>query len=429
MLSMKLKRGKSFLLTSVYLWCIVNGKKARACAPTGIASANVEIEGTDVAATTIHALFDLDCELKTKLDFAKVDHPKVQSLMELEVLFVDEVSMIDDDCWSVISELFSIIDHSKRPHERGSDAFGDKHMILFGDFKQLPPATSRPPFICQDSVHTAFDFRVLRENRRICVDEERRAESEEFHGVLSDIAWGNATERVKNFVVAAYVRGAQVGCAEKSEFEGSTSVFTKRRYRDRWNRTLVRRISKTRNHTIKVKGRVRSRGARGEAWFNERRTQLARRHSRTQSLWLLHIAGDWHPEYETERHVPRPHMMRSMLVSNLAVEQRFANGTQGRLMYWNPPSSEKGKALYSSHPELLARFVKESALQKREMFPDIDHIDVTARQETLASFQGQPALLQLPIVPSYALTVHKTQALSIKHIVRGCLEGAARLVE
>ena len=122
-------------------------------------------------------------------------------------------------------------------------------------------------------------------------------------------------------------------------------------------------------------------------------------------------------------------MMRSMLVSNLAVEQRFANGTQGRLMYWNPPSSEKGKALYSSHPELLARFVKESALQKREMFPDIDHIDVTARQETLASFQGQPALLQLPIVPSYALTVHKTQALSIKHIVRGCLEGVVRLVE
>ena len=64
--------------------------------------------------------------------------------------------------------------------------------------------------------------------------------------------------------------------------------------------------------------------------------------------------------------------------------------------------------------------------EKREMLPDIDHVDVTARQETLGPSQGQPALLQLPIVPSYALTVHKTQALSIKHIVRGCLEGAMR---
>ena len=122
-------------------------------------------------------------------------------------------------------------------------------------------------------------------------------------------------------------------------------------------------------------------------------------------------------------------MMRVMLVSNLAVEQRFANGTQGRLMHWNPPSTEKGKAIYSSRPELLARFAKESALHKPEMFPDIDHIDVTARQETLASVPGQPSLLQLPIVPAYALTVHKTQALSFKDVVRGCLEGAMRLVE
>ena len=37
--------GKSFLLTTVFLWCIVNGKKAKACAPTGIAAANVEVDG------------------------------------------------------------------------------------------------------------------------------------------------------------------------------------------------------------------------------------------------------------------------------------------------------------------------------------------------------------------------------------------------
>ena len=37
--------GKSFLLTTVYLWCILNGKNAKACAPTGIAAANVEVEG------------------------------------------------------------------------------------------------------------------------------------------------------------------------------------------------------------------------------------------------------------------------------------------------------------------------------------------------------------------------------------------------
>ena len=35
---------------------------------------------------------------------------------------------------------------------------------------------------------------------------------------------------------------------------------------------------------------------------------------------------------------------------------------------------------------------------------------MTARQETLTACLGQPVLVQLPLVPSYALTVHKTQA-------------------
>ena len=50
-------------------------------------------------------------------------------------------------------------------------------------------------------------------------------------------------------------------------------------------------------------------------------------------------------------------------------------------------------------------------------------MDISVRQETLIAMPGQPVLVQLPLIPAYALTVHKTQALSIKHIVRGCIEG------
>ncbi len=254
-------------------------------------------------------------------------------------------------------------------------------------------------------------------------DADRAEELENFHGVLSDISWGTATERVRDFIIGAYVKGAVCGTAERSELEGSTSVFTKRRFRDRWNRAIVRRLAKTRNHSLKVKARVRARGARGQHWFNERRTQLARKRSRIQALWNLHLAGDWHPDSETGVPHAKPHMMRVMLVSNLAIPQRFANGMQGRVLHWYPASVLTKKALPSSHPELLVRFAKESALKKSEMYPDMDHMDVTARQETLVNVIGQPVVLQAPIVPSYALTVHKVQALSISHIVRGCLEG------
>ena len=43
----------------------VNKKQVKAGAPTGIAAANVEIDGTDVCAQTIHSLFDLDNEYKS----------------------------------------------------------------------------------------------------------------------------------------------------------------------------------------------------------------------------------------------------------------------------------------------------------------------------------------------------------------------------
>ena len=92
-------------------------------------------------------------------------------------------------------------------------------------------------------------------------------------------------------------------------------------------------------------------------------------------------------------------------------------------MYWNPAATDSvRKALPASHPELMARFVKEESLAKPEMLPDVDHMDVGARQENLA-VRGEPVLLQLCVVPCYALTIHKTQSLSIPHIVRGCLEG------
>jgi hypothetical protein len=365
--------GKSFLLTTVFLWCLVNGRKTKACAPTGIAAANVEIEGTDVAATTLHATFALDAELDCTLDFGKPGHEKVSALLSLEVLLLDEVSMMDTDCWDAIRGALSAADDCRRPDVstgQAQDAFGDIHVILFGDFKQLPPATSKAPFIAEPSAVRDFDFRVLRQNRRVVSgDTSRTEELESFHQVLADIGWGKPTERVRAFITKAYVQGAECGSAQRAELEGSTSVFTKRRFRDRWNRAIVRRLAKTKSHSLKIKARVRARGARGQNWFSDRRAELTRKRSRPQSLWNLHVAGDWHSSLETVPTATRPHMMRCMLVQNLALDQRFANGTQGRLMCWDPSVAEAGKAVPASHPELLARFVKESSLAKQDLSP------------------------------------------------------------
>ena len=125
-------------------------------------------------------------------------------------------------------------------------------------------------------MHNFFDFRVLRQNRRVVKDENgtaaRQADLDNFHRVLMNISEGKATQRVRDFSapvlslfehnvlsrplcslkgdsidnavtrshtyprseVNAYVRGALAigGCIEKAGIEGSTAVFTKRRFRE-----------------------------------------------------------------------------------------------------------------------------------------------------------------------------------------------------
>ncbi len=89
---------------------------------------------------------------------------------------------------------------------------------------------------------------------------------------------------------------------------------------------------------------------------------------------------------------------------------RRYRGTQGRVYYWFPErASQEKKQLPSSFHNLYVRFVKESSLGKSELLPDVDMMDIHPRQENLPC-RGDPVLLQIPLVPAYALTVHKTQA-------------------
>ena len=159
------------------------------------------------------------------------------------------------------------------------------------DFKQLPPATGHPPFIVVPIVTQTFEFRCLTENRRVIADTMRQAELNTFHTVLNDISMGVASNEVRSFLIEAYVRGARVGNAENVSFEGSTAVFTKRRYRDRWNRVVTRRVSRRHNHSLKIKGMVRARGTRSHQWYPDSRVNFIRRMCRTQSLFQLHLAG------------------------------------------------------------------------------------------------------------------------------------------
>lgn len=97
------------------------------CAPTGVASYNIE-------GSTLHSLFNFP----TKGDFKQLEGRKLiemqQSLSSMRYLIIDEISMVGRKIFGQVDKRLRQIFPCCR-HQ----LFGGCSYILFGDFGQLPP--------------------------------------------------------------------------------------------------------------------------------------------------------------------------------------------------------------------------------------------------------------------------------------------------
>ncbi len=229
---------------------------------------------------------------------------------------------------------------------------------------------------------------------------------EEFHTTLEDVAHGRVTPLVKDFVIEAYVRGA---CKSQGNvgFEESTACFTKRRYRDGWNKRVQERNGRQHRRALRIKAVFAARGTESQ-WICEEAASAIRRSVRSQCLMNLRLAGQWLGDPPLAA-AARPHCMRAMLVANVDVPNAFANGACGRVVYWGPEpqaASDKRRAILANTPGVMARFYHEASWksQKKHFLPEIDFIDLEPKRETVAGARGKPCMLQLPLQPAYALT-------------------------
>jgi len=116
--------GKSVLLE----YFVKNTSKAAAVvAPTGVAALNV-------GGQTIHSFFKLAPEV---LDPKKiqVDYKTRELLRHVDVIMIDEVSMVRVDLMEAINAKLQIANRNKLP-------FGGVQVVMFGDLYQLPPVVT-----------------------------------------------------------------------------------------------------------------------------------------------------------------------------------------------------------------------------------------------------------------------------------------------
>ena len=113
--------GKSTLLS--YFRSITK-KKVAVLAPTGVAA--IRIKGQ-----TIHSFFRLPPKVIQTKHIRKVWDEEI--LLNLEVLIIDEISMVRAD-------VLDAIDYSLRVHRKKlTKPFGGVQLVVFGDLYQLPP--------------------------------------------------------------------------------------------------------------------------------------------------------------------------------------------------------------------------------------------------------------------------------------------------
>lgn len=125
-------------------------KKCIVAAPTGIAAINA-------GGVTLHSLFGIPFGPITpydKLEYKFTEY-KVEMLLQLELLIIDEVSMVRPD-------VLDTIDRKLRWVREEDEPFGGVQIIMFGDLFQLPPVIKKDErLILQNYYRDYFFFNAL----------------------------------------------------------------------------------------------------------------------------------------------------------------------------------------------------------------------------------------------------------------------------
>lgn len=189
-------------------------KKMAVAAPTGVAAMNA-------GGTTLHSLFLLPFgtyieDYKLNWDEAdnhiynrsrllgtvRLSQARRQMLRELDLLVIDEVSMLRAD-------MLDAIDTILRSARRDARPFGGLQVLFIGDMYQLPPVVKEMEWrVMQDNYPSPFffDAKVLREHPPLLLELKKvyRQHEQEFIDILNNIRHNNCTADMLNQLNAYY---------------------------------------------------------------------------------------------------------------------------------------------------------------------------------------------------------------------------------
>jgi hypothetical protein len=176
--------GKSFITRLIIDWLESQHKTYLLTAPTGVAAQNI-------SGSTIHSALRLTQSGSGYQSLAFYDLEFKKKLQSIQVLIIDEISMVSASLFNFISNLFARIHNS-------DIAFGGISVIVVGDLTQLPPVKGEAVFY--SSVWQLFYPLFLYKSQRHHEDEEFYQMLEEIRfGRISDTTWTKLMDRAESY--------------------------------------------------------------------------------------------------------------------------------------------------------------------------------------------------------------------------------------
>ncbi len=349
-----------------------SSKKMVVVAPTGVAAMNAK-------GTTINSFFQLPStsffpgdislqnlqsgisSIKTTVADMSYTRDKLKLFNELELLVIDEVSMVRCDVLDMIDALLRSVRKNNSP-------FGGLQLLLIGDLYQLPPVTKREDWGFLRHVYPSpyfFDSFVIRQNPVLQIELTTvfRQTEETFIKILNDIRNNQINDEELDLLNQRY------DPTFKDHDEINPIIITSHNA----EATLINK-----EKLDEIDGEIFTINAEISGEFREFGLQAEQQLSLKVGAQVMFIKND------------------------TGENRKFYNGKIGKI------KSMKDGNIYVSFPNEEDLLLEKSSWQSFEYRLNDD--DVIAQQQ-VGEFS------QYPIKLAWAVTIHKSQGLTFDHAI------------
>lgn len=327
-----------------------NDLKKIVVAPTGIAALNI-------GGATINSAFRIGFD--TFPVITESNDPRFKKLLRnLELLIIDEISMVRAPMLDAISETLKL-------HRNSDEPFGGIHILACGDLFQLPPVVKEDE---EQAIYEKYESIYFFSSKSFQEIESpsfyeltysfRQSDDSNFYELLNNIRLGNNLEETINKINGS--------CYNPSSYEESALIVTSRHYRaDQINEEMLNTIE----------------GAATSA--------------KAEELGEL-----------KESELPAPRNLRIkegakvMFIKNDG-EGKWVNGTVGKVV---DCKDKKRKTIKVEVDGKTLNVKREEWNKIRYIYDDYDD---EMEEEIVSSFR------QFPLKLGWAVTIHKAQGLTL----------------